>query len=491
MSLSIAKIKELNRDFQENLSEVSIKVLPKTKELFEDFRNLFNLKTLAVIGLATIASTANAADINPLSSIEATFQESVKIQNVHYNPNLPTYFEDKTNDFENVTYKNEFWEGNVATLVKTYSVDEKIYDKKYAKQIDTIDTILNEPYYVNRVGLNDTQEYVNKMYSQHTDDYRHYFRNSIDKRNEFVHMFEDSSKKYLDDFITYHEMAHASYEQQISRVDKNYDLKIDNILKAEAHSDVSSLFMIAHKNKMTYPEFKEFALDLMKVRSAYATGAGDYIHNSSVVIAELVQTLDKNPNIYENMSKEKISAFSAYFVTNVFNQDSKNFIKNIENFDMPVDIVGFIEKYEEVREQLIQMNKEGRNVLRTPINMKGIAYISGMLEDVYFLRNPDLFKEYAEAISNQEGMKIITLKENMYAHIRDMSDKELQVLAVESAKKVKTMTFEAYSGYLSQIIKPDSIHKAHTTMALDKQFSKNKEEVNEILKSTNINKSKI
>lgn len=491
MNISMEKFRKLNQEFKNNLSEVPNKVLPKTKDLFEDFRNIFNLKTLAVIGLATIGATANAADVFPLSTIQSTFQESVKIQNVHYNPNLPTYFENKNNNVENVTYKNEFWENNIVTLVKTASVDESIYDKKYAAQIDTIDSVLNEPYYVNRVGLNDTQEYVNKMYSQHKDDYRHYFRNSIDKRNEFVHMFEDSSKKYLDDFITYHEMAHASYEQQISRIDKHYDLKIDNLLKAESHSDVSSIFMIAHKNNMSYSEFKDFALDLMKVRSAYATGAGDYIHNSSVVLAELVQTLDKNPNIYENMTPEKISAFSAYFVTNVFNQDSSNFIKNIKNFGMPVDIVGFLDKYEEVREQLVQIEKDGKNIFQTPINTKGVSYIVGMLEDVYFTRNPEFYKEYMEAANNQEGMVMMKLKEKMYDDIKAMADKDLQILAVESAKMIKTMTFETYSGYLSQIIKPDSIHKAHTTMALDKQFSENKKELNEILKSSNSQKNRI
>lgn len=490
MSLSITKIKELNKDFKDNLSEVSIKVLPKTKELFEDFRNLFNLKTLAVIGLATIASTANADNL-PLTSIEATFQESVKIQNIHYNPNLPTYYENKNDNLENVTYKNEFWQGNIVTLVKTDTVDDSIYDKKYANQIESIDTLRDEPYYVSRIGIDDTQEYVNKIYAKNTDDYRHYFRNSLSNRSEFKQMFAPSSKEYLDDYITYHEMAHASYEQQISRVNKNHDLKIDNMLKAESHSDISSLFMVANKHKLNYAEFKDFALDLMKVRSAYATGVGDYIHNSSIVIAELIHTLDKNPNIYENMTNEKISAFSAYFVTNVFDQDPKNFIKNIKKFDVPVDIVDFIDKYEELREHLIQLHKDDRKVVGSTINMKNLEYISGMIEDVYFSRNPKAFEEYVEAISNQKTMLAIKLKENMYTHIRLMSDKELQIFAVESNKKVKTMTFDAYSGYLSQIVKPENIHKAHTTIALGQQFAQNKEEVNEILKSSNINKNKI
>lgn len=477
------ELKTIHSDFKSEINSLSLKVLPKTKEIFEDFQSIFNHKTLIAIGLATVSSFASADQL-PVEAIQRTFEESIKIQNIHYNPNLPTYFENKKEyQGQDTVFKNEFWQGNVATLIKNENIDEKYVDKKYNTEMKVINENRDDAFYINRIGNESTQEYINSLYTENKDDYLHYFRNHADHQNIFVRQFSFEAQPYLDDFVTYHEMAHASFEQQKSRMDKNNEINLNSNLREESHSDISALLMVAHKHNMNYDEFKKFTNEVIRARATLASEAGDTIHNSSIALTEFVRTLDKNPNIYENIAPEKISAFAAFFVNNVFEQDGKMLVSNINKLGIPTEVGGFLDALTEIRDKLVEMKKNGGSIFDTQIKMKGYQYYVGMLEEFYMKKNPEKMNEFIEAYQAGQYMKLGKMKIDMYDHFATMSDKDIQIYAVESARKVQKMDFEQYSTYMAQIVKADKIQLAHLTTAGEQIISENKEAVTKIIKN--------
>lgn len=482
MNNKFKKINELKDSFEFNLDDVSSSKFETTRSLFSDFTSAFNVKALAIAAMMGLSTGAIAAEPVPLSAIQESFNKSLTIVNTNYNENLPTYFDVKDNIKDDITLKNEFWPGGVVTLVEGEVNDPiDISNHKYRKQISLINETKGEAVYISQFTENALAKTTPDLYFSTQSEYKHYFRNHSESTDIMKTMFRPENQQYVDDFITYHEMAHASFEQESSKVDPLNPIKVQLSIAAEAHSDVSAIFMVGKKNGLSYERFREFALDLSEKRSYFAATTGDAMHNSSVIITELIHTLDKNKSIYTNMTNDKISAFSAYVVNNVINQDVKPLISNLESIGVTTKISGFLEKFDEFRSELKRINDTNSDVLRTPIMMQGAGFYINILESVYFEKHLDKFEEYNRAIANKDVSKAVDMKLAMYDEIRDQDKTEKAIYAVSAAKLMSELDFAGYSQVLSSYCDSKKIIVAHDTSSLSGVFKDNKKELNQII----------
>jgi hypothetical protein len=492
MANKFNQIKDLRESFEFNLDDVSFNKFETTRALLNDFRSMFNVKALAVAAMMGLSVGALAAEPTPLTNIQDSFNKSVTIVNTNYNENLPTYFESKMTIDDDITLKNEFWKGSVVTLVVgDINDDATISDNKFSDQINIMRANKNMAAYVSQFDMTGNQGIDSKVYYATQSEYKHYFRNTSSELDEMKNLFKPENKKYFRDYVTYHEMAHGSFEQESSKIDDLNPIKLKLLIEVESHSDISSLLMIAQKHKLSYEEFRNLTLNVLEIRSGFSNTNGDIWHNSSVVLSEFIHTLDNNKNLYQNMSQEKISAFAAYFVHSVTNQDVNGLMKNMQSIGMPTRIGDFVDKFEDFREALKKVDSENGSIVTTPIKMNGAPYYMTMLENIYFEKNPAKFEEYNKNLVNGSVMKAAAIKVNAFNEIMNQNETEKAVYAVAAGKMVKDLSFITYSQMLSAFYSPDIIIKVHSESSLSDVFKANKKEINQIISAEKNNKPKI
>lgn len=495
MSNKFDKIKQLKDSFEFNLDDVASNRFETTRSLFNDFKSIFNVKAVAVAALMGLSVNAVAADQIPLTAIQETFNQSIRMTNSNYNENLPTYFENKSSIKDDTTLKNEFWQGSVSTLIVGDANDAK-GPSDYREQLNLMANNSGNAIYVSEFAMNPLS--VKKLptvaeYYNNTSNYKHYFRNeqTSDTLMDLKNRLKPENQRYFDDFITYHEMAHGSFEQENSRLNTEATLNLGTVIQLESHSDISSLFMVANKHALTYNQFKSLATDIIEARSLYAGIGRDFNHNTSVILSELIHTLDDNKNIYNNMSNEKISAFSAYFVHEFFNQDTKKLYTKLESQSLPTSINDFLKGMEDYRNALKKIEENNGSIVTSTVDVGGGQFYMYMFEDIYYSRHPDKFKEFNSAVESGSYMKAAGLKVNAFKEIMNQSESEKAIYAVEAHNLMKNLTVDTYTNYLSSYYIPQSISKIHNQSVLSELFKNNKDEINREISSERVIKSKI
>jgi len=492
MTNKFQDIKNIKDSFEFNLDDVSSNRFETTRSVFDDFKSIFNAKALAVAAMMGLSVSAGAADLLPLSSIQNSFNKSLTIVNTNYSDDLPTYFEYKTEISDDTTLKNEFWKGSVATLVVgQINDDENISNKKFVEQIRAMKINPDSAAYASQFDTSGQYDLSPTLYYATQSEYKHYFRNDASDVNEMKKLFKPENVKYFRDYITYHEMAHGSFEQESSKIEDGNPIKLRYMLESEAHSDVSSLLMIAQKHHLSYDQFRNLALNISEIRSEYSKSNGDIWHNSSIVLSELIHTLDDNKNIYNNMSQDKISAFAAYFVHSVTNQDVNGLVNNMKSVGMPTRIGDFVDRFDEFRQALKKVKDDNGSIVTSPIKMNGAPFYVNMLENIYFEKNPDKFEAYNNALYNGSVMKAAAIKVNAFDEIMNQGETEKAVYAVAAGKMMKDVNFMTYSQMISAYYPADIVIKVHSDSSVSDVFKANKKEINQIISAENINKNKI
>lgn len=488
------KINELKDSFEFNLDDVSSSKFETTRSLFHDFSSAFNVKALAIAMLMGLSVEVAAAEQTPLTAIQETFNQSIRMVNSNYHENLPTYFENKNSIKDDIILKNEFWKGSVSTLI-IGDFNTNVADMNYREQVSIMDQTKGNALYISEFANNflspkklpTVDEYYNN-----TSEYKHYFRNDSSSilLNEMKARLKLENQIYFEDFITYHEMAHGSFEQENSRLNNKAVLGMHSELQLESHSDVSSLFMIANKYALDYKQFKSLTNDILQIRSLYAGAGRDFNHNTSLVLSELLYTLDRNENVYKNMSTDKISAFSSYFVHEVCNQDTNKLFKKLESENIPTSINEFLIGLEEFRTALKKVQSENGYILESP-KMGGGPFYMYMVENVYFSRNPEKYIAYNEAVSGGFITQAAGIKMKAIQDVINQSDDEKSIYAVEAHKLMKKMSVENYINYLSSYYNPADVPKVHNQAVLADVFKINKDEINKEISADIIIKNKI
>lgn len=494
MSNKFNTIKQLKDSFEFNLDDVASNRFENTRSLFNDFKSIFNVKAIAVAALMGLSVNA-VAEQTPITAIQETFNQSIRMTNSNYNENLPTYFENKASIKDDTILKNEFWQGSVSTLIIGDANDAQ-GPSDYREQLNLMAKNSGNAIYVSEFAMNPLS--IKKLptvaeYYNNTSNYKHYFRNeqTSDVLLDLKNKLKPENQRYFDDFITYHEMAHGSFEQENSRINTEATLNLGTVIKLESHSDISSLFMVANKYALTYKQFKSLTTDIIEARSLYAGIGRDFNHNTSVILSELIHTLDKNENIYNNMSNQKISAFSAYFVHEFFNQDPKKLYNKLESQSLPTSINDFLSGMEEYRNALKKIESDHGSIVTSTVNMGGAQFYMYMFEDIYFSRNPEKFKEFNEAVESGSYMKAAGVKVNAFKDIMNQSESEKAIYAVEAHNLMKNLTVDTYTNYLSSYYVPQSIQKIHDQAVLSEVFKKNEDEINREISPERVIKSKI
>ena len=494
MSNKFNAIKQLKDSFEFNLDDVASNRFEITRSLFNDFKSIFNVKAVAVAALMGLSVNAVAAGQTPLTAIQDTFNQSISMTNSNYNEKLPTYFENKNSIKDDTILKNEFWQGSVSTLI-IGDMNDEVADVNYREQINTMSNGAGNAIYISEFAqnfLSVKKPMTSTEYYNRTSDYKHYFRNDSSSAalSDVKNRLKPENQIYFEDFITYHEMAHSSFEQENSRINNKATLAISTELQLESHSDISSLFMIANKYALDYKQFKSLTNDILEVRSLYAGAGRDFNHNTSVVLAELLYTLDKNENIYNNMSTDKISAFTSYFVHEFYNQDPAKLFKKLESENIPTSISGFLKGFDEFRTALKKVDDEQGFILESP-KMGGGPFYMYMMEDIYFSRNPEKFKAYNESVSTGNVTQAAGIKMTAMKEIINQNDEQKSIYAVEAHKLMKTMSVEVYVNYLSSFYNPSSVAKIHDQAVLADVLKSNKNEVNTLISAEPKYKNKI
>ena len=494
MTNKFKAINQLRDSFEFNLDDVSSNRFETTRSLFNNFSSAFNVKALAIAAMMGLSVGAVAGDQTPLTAIQDTFNQSIRMVNTNYNENLPTYFENKASIKDDIMLKNEFWQGSVSTLV-IGDINESTENSKYREQITLMAKNSGNSLYISEFAANPlslTRPPTAEEYLNQESDYKHYFRNDISSPvlSDLKSKFKPENRIYFDDFITYHEMAHGSFEQENARINDKAILSLTTVSQLESHSDVSSLFMIANKYALDYKQFKSLTNDVIEGRSLYAGAGRDFNHNTAVVLSELLHTLDNNENIYKNMSTSKISAFSAYFVHEFFNQDPNKLFTKLESENIPTSINQFLKGFEEYRDLLKKVQSENGYILGQP-NMDGGPFYMYMVEDIYFTRNPNKLVEFNNAISSGSVTRAAIVKMEAVQSFMDQNDSEKAIYAVEAHKFMKNLNIDTYSNYLSSFYAPKSISKIHNQSVLAEVFKDNKNEINKEISAERMIKSKI
>lgn len=485
-------IKELKNSFEFNLDDVASNKFETTRSLFDNFTSAFNVKALTIATMMGLSVGVIAGEHVPLTAIQDSFNNSMKVVNTNYNENLPTYFENKNEIKDDTILKNEFWKGSVATLVVgSMNDDSSISDNKYASQIGLIKSMFDQALYAGQFSEHAPNSINPDIYYTTPTDYKHYFRNHSKSVAKMGELFSKKNKHLFDDFITYHEMAHASFEQESIRIDELNPIKLTLHFQFESHSDVSSILMVAKKHNLNYNEFRDFALNVAEIRSKHLNEEGDLLHNSSSVIAELIHTFDNNKNLYTNMSTEKISSFSAYFVYNVSSQNGVELANNLKKIGLPTRVGDFVDKFEEMRKALKAVDDNDESILATPINVDGVLFYSFMLETIYFQQNPEKSVEYNKYITEGDIMSAGEMRFNLFKEFMDQNHVEKSVYAVAANKFMNDLDFITYSRIVSSYYQPSDIIRVHSMSSLNDIFKENKKEINHIISSENTNKNKI
>lgn len=300
-------IHRIKEGFSENLNNMD-GYFKKTKEALNNFNDFLENNKKLVIGIASASllstaalvydtyqstrtvsldmySTSKVAQVkNRTEAITTEFlkatSELSQIKNKKYNKDEHE-FNNETHNYikgqqsdKGTVFKNPFWPDNIITL----------YNKANEKSKYHPEGLRNSPI--------DTSQHIIDM------DY-------VETKKMAKGMNVDKDKQYLvDNFVFYHEAAHASYSQSIPYAGSTTN-RIDN----ELMSDISSLIYMGHERKADF----DYMIDkVIKYRIEEVATSG-FSHNSVYGLIELKKAIQKNMLILD-IEPENISQFSDMFV---------------------------------------------------------------------------------------------------------------------------------------------------------------------------------
>lgn len=474
------KIKKIKNSFEENLENTNYKSFLATKEILYNFKEIFNPKNLAIVALF---STTSAYAFDSPELINKSFEDSIKIQSLYYNEQLPEYFSNKSiieQNKKDIVLKNEFWKNNVTTLVFE-EADENLLnnnlDKEIAQSFSEEKGIISkhkEAVYVKRYSTNEITDEHYKKFVSTMNTYPNFIKNEgANVASAIKEYIPDNYKPLVEEFITYHEMAHSSYEQLISQYKKFTEINFDlsSSVSFESHSDLSSLILTSKNNNLSFEEFSEFAKGLANFRSQRAFTHNDSGHNSSGVLLDFINNKNSK-EIYETIHKDKISSFSAYYIEQLSKIDSKIFLKKINNLGLETDIDSILDYINIIKDKTLKNEKD--------FSVSQLIYHNSM-QEVMLKRDPHLKEIIDDIVEGKGNYSTYDILEVINKNIKNMDEKEKLIYAVNINKKMKNLTYSDFYNIFNTVV-GSNFNKHHKNSYLDEHFSENKSEIKNSIK---------
>lgn len=471
------KIKDIKNKFSENLEDINYKYFSATKEVLFNFKEIFNPKNIFI---ASLFISSNAMANENIDLIDKVFNESIKVQSIHYNKDLPEYFINKNSIESNkkdTTLKNDFWEGNVSTLVFG-DVDNEFIPKKES-EIQHLNSLnrMSEPAYLNRFNLIKLEQKDVNDFFNGKDTYHHFMKNEGNLTQFIINTSKQENHKYIKDFITYHEMAHSSYEQNITKY-KNFislDFNISEEVKFETHSDIAGLLMTAKKNGLNYDEFKSLSLDVAKFRALYTKENLDFGHNSALAIIDLIHNLDDNQYIYNTMAEEKISSFSAFYVSELNKSNSKDLLSILNKSGIPTDIDSLVNRITDLKDKIKESGTDN-------FNGSQFFYFIYMQEEFY-KRNPEAREELVSLSKKNSPFDDRYIKKVGENNLKlsELTEQDIMIYAVNLNKTFKTIDYNSFSTSFTQVL-GENVNKFYKKSLLANDFEENKSKLEKSIK---------
>lgn len=470
MSAHLKNINTIKKDFNNNIENINCSAFKLTESLSRNFKKAFNLKSLAIAGLLGLSTNATA-DYQSFDSIQNVYEESLKTININYNSNLPTFSEiklDVVSNRKDTMLKNDFWQNNVSTIVYD-DIDDNFIDendiRKYGKNLAAFsqNESTSGAFFIKKIA---SQEKVDSLYGN--NDYKYYFQadeNGLAVSTLTSYM-PDKYHSLFKDFIVYHEMAHGSYEQEISSINKHATFDLSTSFLQEIHSDIAGSLMTAKKNGLTAKETSIFISEIAKVRANHTQQAADVEHNTTIALLELSNTIKNNPSIYNNLSTEKISSFSAYFTHNL----NKNFDKSIiedsfSRIGFETDITGTKKRILKLQSNMQKSGKSTAYYYTPEHSFDNLTYND--LFETYILRGGDELKSrFVKTFNDYFGsqgqnitasIELNKIHEEFRTYIAEADNRELDILSVNMSKNTTNMGFHKYSNMLATVYKADKL----------------------------------
>lgn len=494
MNKYLQDILKTKNDFELN-NETQKESFPLTQSVLSNFKESFKTNAVALVALIGLSTAAVGADFQPVDSIQKVYEESLSISNIYYKDSLPTYIEskEKLKESEKDTIlKNDFWENNIVTLVVGDADDDIVNEvdkEKYKLQLKVLaasvigNDVSGGAQFIKKYS---DQEKVDSIYSG-KNDYKYFFKADHDgiAVQMFTNYVSEENKKYMQDFITFHEMCHASYEQEISSINKHATFDLSDIVSYEAHSDVAALLMIGKKHHLSTKELVSVIHDIASFRANNRLERGDTGHNSAIILTELENLIKNNPKVYEDMNPKKISSFSAYFVNNLNSNFNKKVIApTLERVGLNIDILGIKEHTKIIQAELKQLvdtsSPDKTLAFLTPDAVKVAVYNEVMTAYIYRLpmdkqkeviatfqesRNAELLSDIMKA-----SRKITEINSNFIRDFTKMTDKELDSYAVIVSKKFNNLSLSNYSDTITLLGRSDKLEQIYPYNTLKDQF---------------------
>lgn len=471
------KIKDIKNKFSDNLDNINYQFFSGTKDVLFNFKEIFNPKNVFI---AAIFISSNVTANENIDLIDKVFNDSIKVQSIHYNKDLPEYFINKEtieSNKKDIILQNDFWPGNVSTLVFG-DVDNEFIPKNLS-EIQHLNSLnrMSEPAYLNRFNLMKLeQKDVNDFFNGH-DNYHHFMKNEGNLTQFIINISKQENHKYIKDFITYHEMAHSSYEQNITKY-KNFislDFNISEEVKFETHSDIAGLLMTAKKNGLNYDEFKSLSLDVAKFRALYTKENLDFGHNSALAIIDLIHNLDDNQYIYNTMAEEKISSFSAFYVSELNKSNSKDLLSILNKSGIKTDIDSLVNKITDLKDKIKESGTEN-------FNGSQFFYFIYMQEEFY-KRNPEAREELVSLSKKNspfDDRYIKKIGENNLK-LSELTENDIMIYAVNLNKTFKTIDYNTFSTSFTQVL-GENVNKFYKKSLLANDFEENKSKLEKSIK---------
>jgi hypothetical protein len=474
------KIKEIKNNFEENLEKTNYKSFLATKEILYSFKEIFNPKNIAIVALF---STSGAYALDSPELINKSFQDSVKIQSLYYNEQLPEYFSNKAiieQNKKDIILKNEFWKNNVVTLVFEEADDNLLnneLDKEITQSFSEEKGIISkhqEAVYIKRYSTNEiTEDHYNKFVNT-TNTYPNFMKNEASNVSVAIkEHIPDNYKHLVEEFITYHEMAHSSYEQLISQHKKFTELNFDltSAVSFESHSDLSSLILTSKNNNLSFEEFAEFSKGLANFRSQRVFTHNDVAHNSSGVLLDFINNKNSK-EIYETIHNDKISAFSAYYIEQLSKIDSKIFFKKVNDLGVKTDIDSILDNINIIKDKTLKNEKD--------FDLIQLIYHNS-IQEVMIKRDPHLKEIVDDIVEGKGNYSSYDILEVINKNIKNMDEKEKIIYAATINKNMKNLTHSDFYNMFNAVA-GNKFTQYYTSSYLEDDFSKNKLEIKNAIK---------
>lgn len=493
MSKLLNQIRQIKDSFDFNLENTPDEQFSLSKLVGEGLSQAFSLKGVALASLLGISSVAQAGPLQEvtsffkgtpsieagnyqdISTIEKVYKDSLKIVNINYNEHLPT-FNQSVSDLharKDTIVQNPFWNKNVSTIVFD-DIDQNLLsgvDKAdYSKQLG----ILQETKSMYQVIRRLDQEKVDLFYSG-VDDYKHFIRFDSDTINIMKERIPERFHPYFVEHIVMHEMAHGSYEQDHSSINRLAEFNLQDGQSKEIHSDLAGALMMAKNENMSAKDFTEYLGAYASMRTYFVQDKSDMLHNSTLALLELRNTIANNPSLYNNMQKEKISSFVGYFTHNLVNNDfskqSAVFFDRVGYENTILDIQGYLNSY---RGKL-----SDEKAIITPAE----GVVKNLLFNEYLKDHPKILEKLADPHTRYDAQ--VEANTGFVEYVNSMTDKDVTVSAVRVSKAFPKLPFLEVSNLVSSVVGDQYVSKLYKIDSLGAEFKKDVAQVSKVLYSPN------